>query len=374
MKPSIKSKGKRRPLPLPRKGTRKTLSKPSLGVDDEDSTVSDTGKGAYFSAPSESHEFVSTGCALLDCVMGGGYVLGRVTNIVGDRSTGKTLLAMEGAANFLKVYPTGKVLYVETESCFDVNYAEQGLGISMKKVDLRQGVDTVEELFDELTKFLTAKSLSKPAYIVVDSLDALTDQAETERGISDGSYGTGKAKKMSELFRRLIRKLEQHRATLIIISQVRDAIGVTFGRKTKRTGGRALDFYAAQVMFLAQKEVLKKTISGAVRPIAVEIRIKMDKNKIGLPFRECVFPIRFGYGIDDVTASLDWLQEVKRLDEVGLTKTEVEKTIKQLDDLDRPDFEALRADISKAVRKVWGEIETEFLPRRKKYGNEEAEE
>lgn len=323
--------------------------------------------GSYFAAPYPDLELFSSGCTLLDCVIGGGYPLGRIVNLVGDKSTGKTLLAMEAAANFHVTYPNGKIIYVESESAFDRGYA-QALGMPVDSTEFVSEVFTVEDFFENLTATLDALDKNTKALYILDSLDALSDRAELERGISDGSYGAAKAKKTSELFRRLVQRLETRSVCLVIISQVRDNIGISFGKQTKRSGGRALDFYASQVVWLSQIGKTEKQSKGVKRTVGVSIRAKCEKNKIGLPYRSCDFPIRFGYGICDEEASLSWLGQVKGLDVLGLTSdADVKKFLKDLEALPDEEWRVAVEGISDAVKKKWSEVEEGFLPTRKKY-------
>jgi recombination protein RecA len=322
--------------------------------------------GSYFAAPTTDLEFVHSGSELLNCVLGGGWPLGRIVNIVGDKSTGKTLLAIEAFANFCRQYPTGAMFYNEAESAFDKSYAS-ALGLPVDRITFTEGCDTVEQLFDDLEDKLKGMQRKQAGLYVLDSLDALTDKAEMERGISEGSYGAAKAKQMSQLFRRLVRGVKKRRMLVMIISQVRDNIGVTFGSKTTRSGGRALDFYASQVLFLAQVATLRKTISKVVRPIGITVKGKCTKNKIGLPLRECEFDIKFGYGVDDMGASLRWLNEVGKLSRVGLNQAQVPGYLKRLDDMSEEDHIAERSKVDAEVRGVWSEIEQYFLPKRGKY-------
>ena len=297
------------------------------------------GGGLYFSSPKKNYQFISTGCTVLDCVLGGGWALGHIANIVGDKSTGKTLLAMEAIANFFLAYDNGWVRYVQAEgAAFDEDYAN-ALGIPMDRVEIKNEIDTVEAVFDDLSS-LHSKT---PGLYIIDSLDALSDEAEMGRGIRDGSFGAAKAKKLSELFRRLVRKLGKQNVCVIVVSQVRDSIGVTFGEKHSRSGGKALDFYCSQILWLAHIKTLKRTITKVERPIGVTVRARCKKNKIGLPFRQCDFNIRFGYGIDDIPASTEFLSSVGK----AAPKTP----------------EALR----EAVIREWYVVEKRFLPEKRKY-------
>lgn len=312
-------------------------------------------------------DFISSGCAVLDCVLGGGYPLGRIVNIVGDKSTGKTLLAIEATANFAAAYPTGLIWYNEVEAAFDRGYAET-LGLPVGRVSFAEDCFTVEAFFDHLKAAAAeAKEKRLPGLYVLDSLDALSDKAELESEIDKGSYGAAKAKKMSELFRRLVQQLQKSRLTLIVISQIRDKIGVTFGERTTRSGGKALDFYASQVLFLAQVETLKKSSRGVDRPIGVRIKAKAKKNKIGPPLRDCVFDLRFGFGIDDVAANLNWLAEVDLVERAGVAKDKITRWLREFEKLEPAEQRSKRAEIASVLKTAWAEVEGDFMPKRRKY-------
>lgn len=328
--------------------------------------------GSYFASAKTSMEFVRTGSRLLDCALGGGWVLGRVSNVVGDKSTGKTLIAIEAAANFAHSYPKGHIFYRESEAAFDRSYAG-ALGMPLERVDFgKERMRTVEEVFADLSvQIKRLGDKSEPGLYIIDSLDALSDAEELERDMDKATYGAGKAKAMSELFRRLVGTVESSRIHLMFISQVRDNIGATFGRTWTRSGGRALDFYASHVVYLAKIATLYRTIRGNKRATGVQVRAKVDKNKIGLPFRECDFDIQFGYGIDDMGACLDWLKSVGHLNEVGLAKDLKEAALTAVKDdymaLSDDEFRDKCREIITVTETLWREIDQDFMPTRRKY-------
>lgn len=339
--------------------TRRRLSKPDDG-------------GRYFFASNDSQlQFVHTGSTVLDMVLGGGWPLGRIVNIIGDNSSGKTLIAIEAMANFALQYPQGKIRYREPEAAFLPEYAG-ALGLPLDRVELTRdddsGPDTVEKFYNDLDKFLK-KLKGNPGMYVLDSLDAVSDEAELNRGFGEASYGTGKAKDMSQMFRLMTSRIEDSRVCLLIISQTRDRIGVTFGRKYTRSGGKALDFYASIIVYLAHIKEISRTVESVKRPVGVQVKAKCTKNKVGLPFRSCEFPIIFGYGIEDISAGLDWLYEHKRLHLIDLTE-KAYKDLKKIalrtgfSDSERTD---IRSNVSTAVKKGWLEVEKSFLPKRGKY-------
>ena len=325
-----------------------------------------SGEANYFASPKPGIRFIKSGCTRLDLVLGGGYALGRVVNIVGDKAVGKTLLAIEAASNFIRDYPKGRVWYCEAEAAFDESYAE-ALGMPVKRVKFRR-FDTIEDVGEDLVKCIqwSKDHNGAPGLYIVDSLDALGDRKAKARAFGEQGWHLEKPKLMSELFKTFIQDLEESGICLIFISQVRDKIGVTFGDKHSRSGGKALDFYASQIMYLSHLNQVSRTIKGQKRVVGVRVKAKNKKNKVGLALRDCEFIIQFGYGIDNVRANLEWLTELGRLEEVHLNK----KTA--------PDLIATRVDergiswegvTDVAVRRAWLEIETSFLPKTRKYGN-----
>lgn len=328
---------------------------------------------SYFAnvAEKDGLEFVSSGCAGMDAALGGGWVLGRVANIVGDKAAGKTLLAIEATANFHHTYPKGYIRYAEAESAFDVKYAE-ALGMPVGAVDFAEGensIATVEDFYNDMLKFLD-KCKGHPGIYILDSLDALSDDAESKREIDAGSFGANKAKKMGELFRRLVQRIEKGKVLLIVVSQLRDKIGVTFGEKQTRSGGRALDFYASHIVWLSELGKISREISKVKRVIGINVKIRVKKNKVGLPFREFEYPILFGYGIDDLTANVSWLIEVgreHRLAEIGMSVAGYAVRIRNLRDKGGSEVQEIRKKLTAIVQEEWRSIETGFLPKSGKY-------
>jgi len=167
-------------------------------------------KNSYFTGPKTNLKFVSTGCTILDCALGGGYVLGRITNIVGDKSTAKTALATEALTNFIRTYK-GNAAYRETEAAFDLAYAE-AMGLPVKQADFgdpTKPLITVEDFERDLGNFIEKQGPKAPGIYVLDSLDALSDEAEMERDIGEDSYGARKAKQLSVIFRKIVRRLDR---------------------------------------------------------------------------------------------------------------------------------------------------------------------
>lgn len=336
---------------------------------------------SYFTSDKSGIDFIPSGSTTLDEVLGGGWAIGRIANVVGDRSAGKTLVATEAAANFNELWPDEPIFYLEAEAAFDTEYAA-AMGMPVEAVtfvemfdDAGNADNTVEFLFEHLQELIKARTegamqFNKCLY-VVDSLDALSDRAEKERDNSQGSYGMGKQKKLSEMFRRIVAELEKAGITLMVISQIREKIGVTFGEKYTRSGGKALDFYCSQIVWLAEVGKIKRTVRRQERVSGVKVKAKCKKNKVSLPFRECDYSIEFGYGIDNTTSCLEFLKSIDALDElktVEVKKTAIANAVKKIKRMDDEEFYKVMTEITALVKKSWREIDDSFLPDRSKYG------
>jgi recombination protein RecA len=287
-----------------------------------------------------SVRFCRSGGTTLDLALGGGWAEGRISNIIGDRSTGKTLLAMEAATNFAHAHPKGSLHYRESEHAFDEHYA-RSLGMPLDRVDLKHD-----------------KAI-KPVFYAVDSLDALGDIKERERGFRAATYGTDKAAALSELFRRRVGDLAANDVTLMIISQIRSNIS-GYGKGWVRAGGRALDFYASQIVFLKQTGLVSREVQKVKRVTGVVVNARMEKNKVGMPFREADFEIVFGYGIDDNKAMVAYL------DKQGGDLHDM-KPAALLQAMRQPENGELREQVRGWVAERWNAIETSFLPTSRKY-------
>jgi len=339
------------------------------------SDAPEKGVGLYGIKPTRAASavrFISSGSTLLDCVNGGGWPLGRMTNLIGDKSTGKTLLAIEAFANFNKQYPKGMMFYRESEAAFDQSYAKS-IGMPTDRINFgKKGQQwrLVEDVYEDIKeKCAIVKDKGCKGFYVIDSMDALTTKIDMEREFGIATYRTDKPSQLGELFRKMTGAIEEAQMGLIVISQVRAKIGVTFGDKTTRSGGAALDFYASLINKLAHMKQLSVTRGGNKRVIAVRVRARNTKSKVGEAFRECEFTIRFGYGINDASSCMEWLIEQKRFKDVdeGLTKEKALKLLKYLEDLDPIALSEWTEQIQSTTKLVWEQVEDTFRPKVTKY-------
>ncbi|ATI19478.1 putative RecA protein [Vibrio phage vB_ValS_R12Z] len=329
---------------------------------------------AYFVSTEKGVEGFSTGCCLFDQALGGiGWATKRIINIVGDKSTGKTLLAIEGMINFHRTFidQNPRIIYKECESAFDEPYAE-ALGLPLDDIEVDDDLDTVEDMYEDIERIVQeAERDPRPILYIVDSLDGLSDRAEQGRKIDEASYGQDKAKKLSEFFRKKKKVMAKANITLLIISQIRDNINAAaFGKKSKRSGGKALDFYCSQVVWLANLGKVTKAVKGKKRIVGVDIRAAIEKNKVGNPFRTADYPIIFGYGVDDIYASVEWLQSNVGwdvLEDLGFKKTTYKAMCAKIRDKGGPEAKEMRESLNKLVIHHWQDIELDLMPKTGKY-------
>lgn len=254
--------------------------------------------------------YLHSGSTLLNLALTGkaecGWPLGRVVNLVGDRSTGKTLMAIEAATLFFRLPESykPKVTFFEAEAAFDEEYA-QSLGMPIEKVNFVRE-QTVESLYDQLEALIKEPDDGSHHLFVIDSLDALTTESELGKEIRKGSYNMSKQKLLNEIFRKLVKPLSDRNITLFLLSQVRMNIDPKSYQKFDRAGGKGLDHFASHIVWFKMVGTLKK--SDAVdRPYGIEIECNVTKNKTSSPLRKVRFPLIFKYGIDEIDSLIRFL-------------------------------------------------------------------
>lgn len=245
---------------------------------------------------------IPSGCLALDRALGvGGYARGRVVEIFGPESSGKTTLTLHAIAEAQRA--GGLAAFVDAEHAFDPRYA-RAIGVTTSDLLLAQP-DSGEQALDVVQSLCSSKALS---LVVVDSVAALVPQAEIDGSVGDNVLGL-QARLMSRALRKLAAVSAKTETTLIFVNQLRHKIGVMFGSPETTPGGNALKFYCSQRLDVRRIGKL----SVGERVVGNRTRVRVVKNKCAAPFGEAEFDIRWGCGID---AAGDLLDEALRLEVV----------------------------------------------------------
>jgi len=289
-------------------------------------------------------EVLSTGIISLDIALGvGGIPRGRVVEIYGPESSGKTTLTLSIIAEAQK--NGGVAAFIDAEHAFDPSYAKL-IGVNLDDLLISQP-DTGEQALEIVETLVRSNALD---LVVVDSVAALTPRAEIEGEMGEAKVGL-QARLMSQALRKLTAAISKSRTSVVFINQIREKIGVMFGNPETTPGGRALKFYSSVRIDLRRIA----TISGTeVKAVGNKVRAKIVKNKIAPPFKEAIFEIMFDEGVSKVGALIDAALEQGCLKKAGSWFSFEDKNLAQ----GRESLRKLIREDNKLFEKIDGLVRT----------------
>ena len=267
------------------------------------------GKGSIMKLGENKHmkvDVISSGVLSLDIALGvGGYPKGRIIEIYGPESSGKTTFALQAIAEHQKL--GGRAAFIDAEHALDPVYAEK-LGVDIDELLLSQP-DTGEQALEICDALVRSEAIS---IIVIDSVAALVPQAEIDGEMGDSHVGL-QARLMSQALRKLNGTISKTNTTVIFINQLREKVGVMFGNPETTTGGRALKFYASIRLEIRRSEQLKMG-EGIV---GNKTSVKVVKNKVAPPFKSCNVDIMYGEGVSREGEVVDLATEAGIMEKTG---------------------------------------------------------
>lgn len=333
--------------------------------------------------------FLGTGSRLLNLALSGdawngGWAGQRLINVVGDTTTGKTLLGCEAVNqlyyNWHKEGGNVKCSYRDVEAAFDFALAED-FGMPLDWIDWgdeENPLEAIQEWFQEMYRQLRTGDSHDCHLTILDSLDGISEEAEIKRAedLADGkklkgTYGTQKAREISAGLRLVSQRVKSKNMIVFVISQVRQQIGnVSRVRSFTRSGGKALDHYSSQVVWLAEIESITRTVAKKKYKVGKTVQVRVAKNRLYREGAIVNIDILDRHGIDDIGTMINWLEDYgfiqKRkqsyiFDGVSATK---DKLIREIEN-----NLSMYNRLVDYTQKRWNEVEDKLKPRRKrKYG------
>ena len=309
------------------------------------------GKGVVINLsekPEGNIDAISTGSLGLDIALGvGGFAKGRVIEIYGPESSGKTTLAIHAMAEAQKL--GGLVAFVDAEHAFDRKYAEQ-LGVDVSQVEICQP-DNGDQGLEVADRLISSGAFD---LVVIDSVAALVPKAELEGEMGESKMGLH-ARLMSQALRKMTGSISRTNTCVIFINQLREKIGVMFGNPETTTGGNALKFYASQRIDVRRSTTAANSTTDGDVITGNLTKVKVIKNKVAPPFRTCEFDILYGQGVDKAGEIVDIATELKILNKSGSWYSYKDEKIGQGREAIRKlliDNEALSEEIVNEIKKL----------------------
>ncbi len=304
-----------------------------------------------------SVDAISTGALNLDIALGiGGIPRGRIIEIYGPESSGKTTLALHAVAEAQK--KGGEAAFIDAEHALDPVYAKK-IGVDIDNLIVSQP-DTGEQALEIAEALIRSGAID---IVVVDSVAALVPKAEIDGDMGDSHVGL-QARLMSQALRKLAGTINKTNATIIFINQLREKVGVMFGNPETTAGGRALKYYASVRMDIRRVEAIKQ--DGEV--VGNRTRVKVVKNKVAPPFREAEFDIVYGKGISkegsvlDLAVTLDIIEKAGSWfsyngERIGQGRENIKKYLADNPDVMAEVEKKVRDNFNKAFESALGEVE-----------------